>query len=955
MANNKPFSFSVLPSTDRLSLSDELTRVKTTTPTLAQDTFKLIRGEKKEPVFEIPVEREQIERITRPKFDVGPTVRMSQKQAFEILGRLDAPPEIRREAQEIVAETVVGATAAAPQKVLSSYATRISKTAALVKAPIKQRIINTFNDIYTSVVDRFNPISRLVRKVPKPIPPGKNPNILARNYLGVKGKTEQSLFWKTTKTLQDGTLKETGSGLKQIINSVKKNLDDLDILLTAERDIELSQRGTIKGTFAKESKEAINALKAKYGDGYRVLTDAAQRTRDWARRAMLDPLVDVGVLSKKQYSLIRNSNEFYTPFNRVIEELEAVGTVGKSANLLRPSGVPIKKIMGSEKKIISPLENLITNNYKITDFVERTRVTNSIVNLRKLSPELAEIIKPVQPRIIPVATQEGKAIFRPSMFAPGKNVITSFEDGIKKFYEVPQDVAKLTENISSSDMGILRKILGFPARLLRGGATLSLEFIGRNPVRDQFSALVFSRYGYIPGIDLAKGLFEVIGNRTTYQKWLASGGTQSMLVSLDRLSTQKTLQEVANIAPLKTRAIQLFKNPLEVLRIMSEFMEKGTRVGEFAKALKKGATEAEAAFASREVTLDFARIGANTKFLNQIIAFWNANVQGVDKLARSFKSNPVSTSFKAVGGITLPSIGLYLLNRNNPRYQELPQWRKDLFWNFITPGPIISIPKPFELGIVFGTVPERLLQWVDKNDPRALEGILTEVGRGASPGFIPTILVPYLENKTNFSFFRDRPIVSQSVEGLPPELQANTYTSETAKEIGKFIKKSPAKIENAVLGYTAGLGRYVLETSDLILKKLGLVSVPPEPEGTLADIPGLRAFISREPLGPGSESVNRFFDVLDKARQAKDAVTFLASQGKKEEAIEFLKTHPEIDFAKGLEKIASDFSSMRKVVEEIRNAPNIDPQTKKKQIDNIYKLMTEEAKQVLTLINSIQE
>jgi len=50
-------------------------------------------------------------------------------------------------------------------------------------------------------------------------------------------------------------------------------------------------------------------------------------------------------------------------------------------------------------------------------------------------------------------------------------------------------------------------------------------------------------------------------------------------------------------------------------------------------------------------------------------------------------------------------------------------------------------------------------------------------------------------------------------------LQFGRYTTETAKEVGKLIKQSPAKIENLFFAYTGGLGKYALDASDKLLKR----------------------------------------------------------------------------------------------------------------------------------------
>jgi hypothetical protein len=79
------------------------------------------------------------------------------------------------------------------------------------------------------------------------------------------------------------------------------------------------------------------------------------------------------------------------------------------------------------------------------------------------------------------------------------------------------------------------------------------------------------------------------------------------------------------------------KSPLEVLRIASELMENATRMGEFKRAMAgEAGTKADiqaAGFESREVTLDFQRIGAQTRGLNMIAAFMNAGLEGLDRTA----------------------------------------------------------------------------------------------------------------------------------------------------------------------------------------------------------------------------------------------------------------------------------------------------------------------------------
>ena len=63
-----------------------------------------------------------------------------------------------------------------------------------------------------------------------------------------------------------------------------------------------------------------------------------------------------------------------------------------------------------------------------------------------------------------------------------------------------------------------------------------------------------------------------------------------------------------------------------------------------------------------------------------MIPFFNAQLEGIDKSARAFRENPSSFAIKAAASVTLPSVLLWMANKDDARYRELPQWQKDLFW-----------------------------------------------------------------------------------------------------------------------------------------------------------------------------------------------------------------------------------------------------------------------------------
>lgn len=49
-------------------------------------------------------------------------------------------------------------------------------------------------------------------------------------------------------------------------------------------------------------------------------------------------------------------------------------------------------------------------------------------------------------------------------------------------------------------------------------------------------------------------------------------------------------------------------------------------------------------------------------------------------------------------------------------YNDLPDWDKDLNWHFWLGDEHFRIPKPFEVGLMFGTLPERIVRTMGGKD-----------------------------------------------------------------------------------------------------------------------------------------------------------------------------------------------------------------------------------------------
>jgi hypothetical protein len=292
---------------------------------------------------------------------------------------------------------------------------------------------------------------------------------------------------------------------------------------------------------------------------------------------------------------------------------------------------------------------------------------------------------------------------------------------------------------------------------------------------------------------------------------------------------------------------------------------------------------------------------------------------------------------------------LYLLNRDEEGWDEIPQWQKDIFWLIKVGETWYRIPKPFEIGVLFGSVPERVLEYLDKGDPKLLSNVFTSFKDAVTPGAIPTFLLPWIENYSNYSFFLDRPIVPLSKQSLPAEDQYTTNTSEAAKKLGELVDYSPAKIDNLLYGYFATLGRYAVSGVDMIIKGTDIENTIPEPTKEKADIPVLKAFVVRDPIGSSGESVDAFYSAREEATQAKNKYKQLIEDKRPQEAIQYLQEHPEIKVAKMYDGVATKLSEIRSIRTQVEQSKNLTPDQKRAKMKELDQLQTDLAHKAINM------
>lgn len=690
--------------------------------------------------------------------------------------------------------------------------------------------------------------------------------------------------------------KRVGEGLKSILSGLRPGEHKLfSTYLALKRAAEIERQGKRSGfENARLPAAEIQALEARF-------ETMRQKLLKWQRNER-NLLVQAGLLDAKAAADMDEANADFVPFYRLYEKLNGVsfGPEGsKNAGGYVDLNSGIRALKGSDLAIIDPLQSAMKNAFMFRKIAEQNLIGQKFFDLVKevqgggkwgdaISPKqkpttishdaivqklIAEgIIKDAS--MLPSSADLTLRLFQAVTKPDTKNgEVIIFRNGKREHWQVNDPLLMNALRYADADsvkLGAIPswmvKIMTVPTKVLRWGATGGPWFALPNMIRDAVQGGVLSKSGFVPFWDTFRGAKEILRQSGVYERWKEAGGQYSGMVTGSE-AFSALLEDALPKDPIARRAMQGladpkawrtgFRNALRLIGSIGQFTEEATRVGEFKRALEAGKSELEAANLSKVISLNFARAGEVSRVLNQFIPFFNATIQGIDQLARAHADPKTrgATIAKGLLYITAPSLACWALGLDDEEIQNLPDWRKNMFWNInLKPlaramgeeGFILSIPKPFLLGAIYGTSWERVLDQATGRDPNgARKAAINILAMGVNPFDIMTGIAgmrPLYEAWANKSLFTDRAIVPESMRDLPAEYQYTTLTSETAKMIGAWTGQSPMIIDHLIRGYFATAGRFGTDAIDFGMAKLGVADAPPAAAKGWMELPILNRF-----------------------------------------------------------------------------------------------------------------
>jgi len=726
--------------------------------------------------------------------------------------------------------------------------------------------------------------------------------------------------------MRDGAFQPAGNrkGFIDIFRPLYENPDG-DLLrlwegyAAARRSSQLIEQQNKDGTLREKlfSPEEIADLLA-LGEQYPVFKDVFD---DWTKfnDDLLALAVEQGVLSQAEVDAW--STYDYVPFFRAMEEIEGVdqrtgwGKV-KAGVAGQQSG--IKRLHGSEKMLGNVIENMWFNTASLIDKVYKnhamSRVVDMLEGIAMTEEEMPwEAVRTTNAQLAAALSRAGllskdadtalkqvkgmtseqrrqwNVIFR-RVKPTGPNIVSVMRDGKLRYYQVQdENLLRTLNGMGAEAMGGIMKAMGLSKSLLTRMITIDPAFMLANWMRDTLSAWVTSDANFVPVMDSIASMGDVWKEDGTFIKMMMSGAGGGGFYDLTGGNVSKVIEEqFGGMGGWIPRAWRGYMK-------LGAMSENSNRLAIANRIEQKGGTASEAMYQAQDI-MNFTMSGdwSAVRFLIRTVPFLNARMQGLYRLYRGGRDHPLGFTIK---GVALMAASMALLARNwdDEDYDRLEGWQKDMNWNFFVDGVQYAIPKPFEVGLLFGTVPERMMRYLlGKDDLYELkEAGKRAVGETLSFNPIPQLFKPMYELGANVNLFTGNQIESIGLRGMEPPFRYSPWTSPLAIRAGNVmpewmgIARSPVRIEHAIRAYTGTVGMYTLNSVDWIVRQFD-ENLPERPARKWYEAPVLSRVIKGE---SATSRYNRYADrmyrLIDKANEAQGSYNSLLRQGLMEDAEKF--------------------------------------------------------------------
>ena len=577
------------------------------------------------------------------------------------------------------------------------------------QVPVRQKLQNGLDDFRRTFQDKFVDVENLQKRVSNDIraPIAESADIKQREelYHGRVGERVSDFEDTKVQPLLDD-LRKSGVDRKdfELYAQAKHGRERNTVI--AQRDVSKPDGGS--GLTNSEISALIDGNNPRISNEDQKKMEPIRQKLVALNKDTLRNLWEGGLISGDTYDLLSNRYQDYVPLigKAGATEDEVVGTVGTGAGFdVRGNDIKIAEGRGSIAP--DPLAYSIQLHRDSIIRAEKNRVLQTAAQFAMRYRDNG-IIEVVEKGDIGNTND--------------KDIIAFKDNGETKYLRINDPkLADVMKNRASSTTGpIIQFLSGMNRYLAYVNTQASPEFVIANFARDLQTALVNISGEYAKG--LATGLIKSVPDALKatyraemgkpdlngkmdayYKEFKEAGGRMTFFGLKDIAATQTDIQKALGNGSYRNYT-KVFEVALDKLARLNSAVENATRLATYSTLRENGVSVQKAAYAARNITVNFTRKGTAGPLLNAVYLFANANIQGSARIIQAISSSPKVR--KILAGVMVAGFFRSMMNRvvggkdetGEDYYDKIPQYVKETNFIIMKPnsnGEYFKIPMPY--------------------------------------------------------------------------------------------------------------------------------------------------------------------------------------------------------------------------------------------------------------------
>lgn len=564
---------------------------------------------------------------------------------------------------------------------------------------------------------------------------------------------------------------------------------------------------------------------AEYEAAHPEFRESAEKV--WAYNAnLIEILVEGGVLDRGTANLLHNMYPHYVP-----SHVDG-NTTGPYASIHNTQSGVLQKATGKkDAAAMRPIHEIMARQ---TINVYRQTAMNQLGN--SLLDSLLSGVDGVRQYLDVTSTKSDAVDMRLGIldetltqedYKAGLNkdgTLTFYRNGEKTTVALSKDVVEALNGLfKGTDFfdSTTGKALTAPATIMRNLiTTYNPAFTAANFLRDAGDSLLFTKS--LPHFIQAypQAIQEILKNGELFQKYQALGGFSSGMFDSrtgafdsGNLGLQTPGQKTKGKVKQNTVGrIEALNSIVEQIPRFTEFLATLNRTGDFSH---DGLLEAM--YNAADITVNFGRSGDVGKTVNRFTPFFNAAIQGLDKVVRTaVETKSGKTWLRMIGVATvlgfIPQAINEALYGDDEEYQNIPLRDKANNYLFRMPnGNYIKLPKGRMIAALSG-LGQSVINLFDGRDPEFEESLSLIIDNLAPQSPIENNMLyafqradlfdPESQGKTWFG----GDIETQSDLNTAPKYRYDENTSRWMVALGQATGLSPKKLQDLFETYSGVIG-----------------------------------------------------------------------------------------------------------------------------------------------------